>query len=137
MTPNARDRCANILIERLGRMTILAGERGMPSEERESCQLVTLNHVSDLPGLLRVTTRTIRSEFGLMHINMTGYASLRRARELQFFVTTDAARRLMLALQREAGRCMIKGTVAADLPGICRVTCLAWQLEFPVRRCLS
>ena len=80
---------------------------------------------------------TTGSEFGLMHINMAGNASLLRARELQFLVTTDAARRLVLPLQRETGRCMIKGPVAAHLPGVCRVTCLAWQLELPVRRSLS
>ena len=49
MAPNARDRLAGILIERPGCMTILAIERSMPSEERKPCQLVTLNHVSDLP----------------------------------------------------------------------------------------
>ena len=73
---NARDRRTEILITRNAGVAILAIQRRMFSNERESCGLMPLEHVRYLPRPNGMAPGAIRTELGFVNIGMTCSASL-------------------------------------------------------------
>ena len=75
-----------------------------------------LDHIGDLPGFLRMASKTVGSQIALVRVKMT-----RRAIRIQLFkfqsaVAGSATHRSVLSGQCESSRCMIERGILTQLP---------------------
>jgi hypothetical protein len=132
VTADARDRRSNVLMAGSIRMAILANERCVSANQRESRELMTLHHIRNLPGLIRVTPGAIGTEFRPVHIRVTRCTPFADRFELQTCVTIGAGDRPVLSLKHKPRLIVIEFGIRSHTPRIRGVTRFARNLDVAV-----
>lgn len=137
MTADASDRSPHISVIGNSRVTILAIQRGVLSDERGSRELMTLKHIRNVPGLIRVTSRAIGTELCFVNVRMTRVAPLAQSFKLESIVTASARNGFVLSLENEPRLVVIEFRVGPHTPRIGGMARLARHFDIAVRGSLG
>ena len=133
MATYARDRCPNVMMVGDTCVTVLAVQRRVFANERESCELMSLHHVRDLPRLVGVTSGTVGAELRFVNVRVTRRAPLTCGSKFEPFVATSAFDSPVLTLEDEPRFVVVEFCIGPHAPRIRGVARFAGNFDVTVR----